>query len=58
MMKQTIVGTKFWQICRDKHLVYGFILNQNTLRFVLETEYEKEHCPLDHANPKTSLRLS
>lgn len=32
--------------------------NQNTLRFVLETEYEKEHCPLDHANPKTSLRLS
>ena len=32
--------------------------NQNTLRFVLETEYEKEHCPLEHANPKTSLRLS
>ena len=31
--------------------------NQNTLRFVLETEYEKEHCPFTHANPKTSLRL-
>ena len=31
--------------------------NQNTLRFVLETEYEQDHCPLEHANPKTSLRL-
>ncbi len=31
--------------------------NQNTLRFVLETEYDKEHCPFEHANPKTSLRL-
>jgi hypothetical protein len=31
--------------------------NQNTLRFVVETEYDVDHCPLSHANPKTSLRL-
>ena len=28
------------------------------IKICFETEYEKEHCPLEHANPKTSLRLS
>ena len=56
-MKLMIVGTKFWPICSISSW-FWLHPNQNTLRFVLETEYEKEHCPLEHADPKTSLRLS